>query len=115
MSRGKITVGIGSGEQKEIEVLDFVQSTFKDNRVITTAGLEDGSMLITVENPKSTGRASQATIWLSKESVLGILSTCFLYFGCKGEDVQSLFLDSVQNKDMLDFTYSDNLKGISEL
>lgn len=115
MSRGKITVGAKSAEQKEIDILDFVQSVFKDNRVITVAGLEDGSMLISVENPESTGRASHATIWLSEESVLGVLSTCLLYFGCKGEDIESLFLNSLRNKDMVDFTYSDNLKGTSEL
>ncbi len=115
MTKGKITVGYGSAEQKEIDILDFVQSTYKDNRVITAAGLEDGSMLISVENPASTGRAPQANIWLSKESVLGIISTCFLYFGSKGENIESLFLRSLKDKEIVEFTCSDNLNGISDL
>lgn len=114
MSRGKITVGLGA-DQREVEITDFVQSTFKNNRIVSVAGLEDGGMVLSVENPPSTGRATQANIWLSEESVLGLISTCFLYFSSKGKNVEDLFLNSVNNSDMVDFVYSDNLKGISEL
>lgn len=108
MSRGKITVGIGS-EKRELEIADFVQSYFQGNRVVSVCTLEDNSILINVENPPSTGRAAQANIWLSKESVMGLMTTLFLYFGCKGEDVEALFRNTVEHNDMLDFTYSDNL------
>jgi hypothetical protein len=111
MSKGKITVGIGSA-QREIEIIDFVQCKFKDNRLISVAGLEDGSMFLSVENVPSSGRAAQSNIWLSKESFLGVLSTSILYFGCKGEDLEKLLLDSANNEDVIDFVYSDNLKGL---
>jgi hypothetical protein len=110
MSKGKITIGVGSA-QREIEIIDFVQCNFKDNRTISVASLEDGSMFISVENILSSGRAAQSNLWLSKESFLGVLSTAFLYFGCKGEDLEKLFLDSTKNEDIIDFVYSDNLKG----
>jgi len=106
---GKITVGSGS-EQREIEISDFVQSTFKNNRIVSVCGLEDGSMVLGVENPPSSGRATQVAIWLSKESVLGLISTCFIYFSQKGEDVEELFTNSIQNDDLIDFVYSDNLQ-----
>ena len=112
MSRGKITVGTGD-DQREIEISDFVQCAFKNNRIVSVCGLDDGSMVLAVENPPSTGRATQASIWLSEESVLGLISTCFLYFSSKGKNIEELFLSSVNNSDVVDFVYSDNLKDIS--
>ena len=52
MGKGSITVGIGQ-EQRKIAIADFVQSTFKNNRTVSVCGLEDGSMVISVENPPS--------------------------------------------------------------
>lgn len=106
--RGKLTVGVG-GSSRELEIIDFVQAYFLNNRVVSVCSLEDGSIVISVENPPSSGRAAQSNIWLSKESVIGLMTTLFLYFGCKAEDIESLFRKTVENKDMLDFSYSDNL------
>lgn len=108
MSKGKITVGIGS-DKRELEIADFVQAYFQGNRVVSVCTLEDGSILLSVENPPSTGRAAQANIWLSKESVMGLMTTLILYFGCKGEDFEDLFRSVVNSNDMVDFSYSDNL------
>jgi hypothetical protein len=109
-SRGKITVG-EEGQKKQLEIIDFVQAQFKDNRLIAIAGIEDGTLVLSIENPLSTGRSGQTNIWLSKESALGLMSTCFLYFGCKGENIEKLFMDSVANNDLIDFTCSDNLNN----
>jgi len=48
---GKITIGYGTSEQKELQIIDFVQAHFKDNRVITISQIEDGSFVSAVENP----------------------------------------------------------------
>lgn len=106
---GKITVGYGTSDQKELQVVDFLQAKFKDNRVISISQIEDGTFIGAVENPPSTGRNTQSTIWLSKESLIGLLSTAMLYFNIKGEDLQSLLEQSTQGKD-IDYSISDNLQ-----
>lgn len=109
MPRGKITVGYGTAEQRELEILDFVQAEYKDHRLITISKIEDESIVAIVENPKSSGRNTQSTIWISKESFIGMLSTAFLYFSAKGEDLGEL-MKSVVEKEDINYSYSDNLK-----
>lgn len=111
MSRGKVTVGFGTAEQKEMEIIDFVQAEFRDHRLISISEIEDGSLVTVVENPKSTGRNTQATIWLSKESFIGMLSTAFIYFSAKGEDLGKLMQTAVENN-QIDYTFSDNLTAL---
>ena len=104
-SIGKVTVGFGSKDQREIEVVNFVRSSFKDHRLITISELEDGSIISVVENPESSGRASQAKIWLSKQSFLGLIATSYLYFMKKGEDFEGLLKD-VLVKDELEYEFA---------
>ncbi len=107
---GKITVGVGTNEQRELQIVDFVQAHFKDNRIISVSQIEDGTLVGVVENPPSTGRNTQASIWLSKESFIGLLSTAMLYFNVKGEDIQKLLEESIQGNEV-DYSFSDNLNG----
>jgi len=111
MSIGKIIVGYGTAEQRELEIVDFVQAEYKDHRLISISQIEDGSFAAVVENPQSSGRNTQTTIWLSKESFLGMLSTAFLYFSAKGEDLGELMKDVVE-KDDIQYSHSDNLTSI---
>lgn len=106
---GKIRVGVGTNQQKELEIIDFVQARFKNNRIISISQIEDGSFVGAVENPPSSGRSTQSTIWLSKESFFGLLSTAMLYFNLKGEDMQKLLEESVEGG-KVDYSFSDNLK-----
>jgi hypothetical protein len=112
MSRGKITVGYGSTDQREMEIIDFVQAKFKDNRFVTVGGIEDGSLVVMVENPASTVRNAQTNLWLTKESFIGLLSTAFLYFSCKGEDMDKLLMEALEKED-IDYVYSDNLMPVN--
>lgn len=105
---GKITVGVGTSQQTDLEMVDFVQAKFKDNRIITVSEIEDGSLIGVVENVRSSGRASEASIWLSKESFIGLISTAMLYFNIKGEDMQELLKQSLDEEDVK-YTFSDNL------
>lgn len=106
---GKITVGVGTAERRELEVVDFVQAKYIDGRTVSVSQIEDDSMTITVENIPSSGRAAQANIWLSKESVIAVLSTAILYFNLKGQDLEELFKTSIES-DKIDYRFSDNLK-----
>jgi hypothetical protein len=108
---GKVTVGYGTNAQKELEIVDFVQAHFKDNRTISISQIEDGSFVGTVENPLSTGRNPQSSIWLSKESFIGLISTALLYFNIKGEDLENILRESTKGNDV-DYSFSDNLDGI---
>lgn len=65
---------------KKIDIVDFIQSEFKDHRLITVAKLEDETFLLSVENPQSTGRASQSNMRLTEESLLGLFASCLIYF-----------------------------------
>jgi hypothetical protein len=105
---GKVTVGSGTSQQREIEISEFLQANFKDNRLASVIKLEDGSFICGVENPSSSGRNAQSTIWLTKESLIGMIATAALYFKIKGEDLQDLIEDSAQSED-IEYRYSDNL------
>lgn len=113
MSRGKIIVGCGTAEQRELEIVDFLQAEFKGHRLISISQIEDGSLVVAVENPASSGRNTQATIWLTKESFVGMVAAAFLYFSAKGEDFGELIKAAVQRKD-INYTYSDNLNTINK-
>ncbi len=111
-SVGKITVGYGTVEQKELNMVDFIQAEFKDHRLINISLIEDGSYVACVENPKSTGRATQQSIWLSKESFIGLLSTIYLYFTIKNENIEELLKEAVEKR-QIGYRVSDNLKPLT--
>jgi hypothetical protein len=111
-SRGTVTVGTGTNTPREVEIQDFVQATYKNNRVISVVGLEEEQgLILSVENPASTGRATKSTMWLSEESVLGLVSTVMLYFSAKGQNMEHLLRDAI-TKESLEYTYSDNLREV---
>ncbi|WP_336716312.1 hypothetical protein [Chryseobacterium mucoviscidosis] len=105
---GKVTVGFGSPEQHELEIKDFIQADFKDHRLISMAKLEDESFLLSVENPPSSGRATQQAIRLSLESTIGLVSTVMLYFNKKGLDMDSLIQQAVETYE-INFSISQNI------
>jgi hypothetical protein len=45
-SKGKVTVGFRTSQQKEIEIVDFLQAKFKDNRLITVSSLENDKGIV---------------------------------------------------------------------
>jgi len=108
MSYGKITVGAGTSERRDIEITDFIQVSLKDNRLISVSQLEDGSIVAPVENPPSSGRSPQSNIWLSKESFVGLLAVAGMYFEVKGDNLFEMMSDVVRG-DEVHFSYSDNL------
>ncbi len=40
---GHITVGVGTPNEKKLEIINFVQCEFKDERKISVAEIEDGT------------------------------------------------------------------------
>ncbi len=107
-SLGCITVGVGTALQREVQIEAFIQVDFPDHRVISVARLEDGSICTTVENTQSSGRNPQSSIWLSKESFIGMITAANLYLLRNGENIDELLKDCVANKDIA-YTCSKNL------
>lgn len=111
---GTVTVGAGTTGQREIGIIDFIQTSFKDNRLITISTLADEQgYLLSIENPHSSGRNPAQNIWLSKESFVGLLSSSFIFWNCKNENLEELMKETV-DKNMFDYKASDNLKPFNE-
>jgi hypothetical protein len=107
---GTVTVGCSPGNtEKELEIVDFLQSEYKNHRLITTARLEDGSYVVSVENPESTGRNSSNKMRLSEESYVGLISNAFLYFSARGVSLEDMLMRAVDGREEIDYSYSDNL------
>lgn len=105
---GKVTTGYGTENQKEIKVVEFIRTTYNDNRNITISKLEDDSLFLSVENPKESGREPQAMIRLSKESFVGLLTTCLMYSNSVGLDLKEA-LETQMNGDSVGYSHSDNI------
>lgn len=112
-SFGKITVGVGTALKRELKVVNYVQCKFKDNRVVTITEIEDGTYTLAVENPESSGRSPQSSIWLTKDSFLSLLSASFIYWGCKGESPDTLLKQSLENN-KIEYSFSKNLKDFKK-
>jgi hypothetical protein len=106
---GKIVTGIG-----ELEIIDFVQANYVDNRTITVASLEDGSYALAVENPESSGRATTSKMWLSKESTIALFSTISMHFEAKGINILDEIKQAVNSDGKISYGISDNLKKIND-
>ena len=114
-SLGKATIGFGTNQQTELEIVDFLKAEYKDNRLMSVVMLEDETFIFSVENPVSSGRAPHQSMRLGKESAIGMLSTLLLYFNTKlGEDgIQEAFKEtSVRNE--INYSASPNFKLKSE-
>lgn len=98
--KNKLTVGYGTKEEREIEIINGVQAEFIDKRCITVAKLEDDSFFVSVENYKSSGRNVQDSMWLSKESFLAMLSTCAFYLEKEGCDIYKEILEMQKGKEV---------------
>lgn len=105
---GIITIGTGTDTPEELKVIEVVQASYLDNRLITISKAEDDSMVISVENPTSSGRLPQSIMRLSEESFIGLMATMTMYYHLKGADLKEL-LKSVSGK-TIEYSSSENLK-----
>lgn len=112
---GKAVLGAESSERREVDIMDFVQSTYKDNRVVTISSLDkEEGYILSVENVESSGRNPQSQMFLSKESFIALMTTSVLYWGCKGVDLADLLKDSAGGGD-IKYNFSDNLNPIEDV
>lgn len=104
---GKIITGDGT----QIAVADYVRANYKDNRLISVSTLEDGSYVLVIENPASSGRATSNQMWLSQESVIGLVGTIMLHMEAKGINMEQLMRAAVNpGTNLIYYSMSDNLE-----
>jgi len=105
---GHVTVGFETPTETKLEVMEFIQTIYNDNRKITISKLEDDTLFLTVENPKETQRAEQVMMRLSKESFVGLITTCLMYANSTGMDLQGE-LSKQMGDDKVQYSHSDNI------
>jgi hypothetical protein len=104
---GTISSGLGK-DKKEFAIVDYLRSTFADHRLISVYGVEGDSLVLRVENYQSSGRNPDQQLWLSRESVVGLLGTAMLYFSARGDDLGQLLQQSLKH-DQIQYERSDNM------
>ena len=92
---GTLTVGTGGPEQRELTIVNVVRAEYADDRIISIMGIEDGTIIVQVENPSATGRNPQQSMWLSREILIGILCTTHMHLSSTGSDLMQLVKDAV--------------------
>ena len=93
----------------ELDVVSFVQADFVEGRHLSVAKLSDGTYVLSVENPISTGRNPQQTMRLSEESLYSLYSTMAIYFSCTGIDMMELARKAIGGSE-ISYSTSDNLQ-----
>ena len=96
-------------KQEKRDILNYIRASFKDHRLINIAEIEGGTFILSVENPKSTGRSDGANMHLSQESMIGLMASMAFYWNCKGRDLGLLLKEAVEGHDIR-YEFSDNLR-----
>jgi len=87
---GEVTLGYWHDPVKKVSITDMVRCEFSDHRLVTVAHTEEDCYLLAVENPQSTGRANQTSMYLTEGSVASLFYTYILYLEHNGIDVNEL-------------------------
>lgn len=106
---GTVTVAAGTRDAHDLAVTDHLRATYADHRLISIVGVEGGSVIVSVENPASTGRNTKNQMWLSPESLSGILTTALLYFSAKGVNIMEMATKTAKD-DTISYSMTDNLQ-----
>lgn len=106
---GSLTVGFNTPEQREIPIESFFRVYFADNRLCNCVKIKDGSYVVSVENPESSGRNTKQQIWVSPESLLGMITAVLFHFESDGKDLMELMKKATKDNGF-NYDFSDNLK-----
>lgn len=105
---GKIIAGDGTPERQELEIVDYARASFVNDRIISICKVENDNFVLAVENPSSSDRATQTTMYLTKESFFGLITTAIIYFEKKGEDINGMVDKTISDPEFY-YSLSDNL------
>ena len=110
MDKSTIKVLDAQGNQKEMEILDFIQASFIGDRTVTIGKIEDDNYLLNIVRKPETKEPIQSYMFLTKESMIALFATMSLYFSATGEDVDKL-LKEIIDSDSTDYILSPNIEN----
>lgn len=106
MNTGTITIGYGSEHERKVKITNMVRCEFSDHRLVTVAKTEEDCYLLSIENPKSSGREPQTSMYLTEGSAVALLSTYMLYLEHNEIDANELFKKYILNDEKLKYEFS---------
>lgn len=109
---GAATVGYGTPEERKIPIIDFLRMEFKDNRFTSISKLDDGNYILGVENLASSGRATHNYLYVSPESMFGLISTVHFFLASSGIDISTNVESFVEG--MIHYDASENIGAAME-
>ncbi len=106
---GEVKMGVGTDQPSTRQVVEFMRSEYKDKRYATVAKLDDGSFLISIENPEGSERTTYVSMWLSKESLFALMTNTMFYFSKAGVDLDDMLKQSMA-EGVVNYNCSENLE-----
>lgn len=90
-SKSYATVGVGTPEERNIEIKDFLELSFKDSRTATVLELADEEgYLLMIQNDPNTGRNPRQEMWLSEASFACLLFSATTLLVSTGKDLNQI-------------------------
>lgn len=105
---GTVEVREAGQPTKVLRVVDYLQADYADHRLISFVGIEGDAVLVSVENPPSSGRSTQHPMHLSQESLVGLVVTGLMYMSAKGMDMEAVMKKAAGEE--ISFRNTPNLK-----
>lgn len=106
---GEITYISKEGKPETTCLVELIQATFTDNRLISVGKTEEGNYILAVENPESSGRNPKAVMHLSEESFIGLFASACLYFEKASFPIGKKMEELIKNK-MIEYKSSFDKK-----
>ena len=103
---GEITFGFDNESARKVAITDMVRCEFSDHRLVTVAHTEEDAYLLSVENPQSSGRATQTNMYLTEGSAAALFYTYILYMEHNGMDVNELFKKYILDDKEIKYKFS---------
>lgn len=103
---GIVTIGYESEYERKVKITNMVRCEFSDHRLVTVAKTEEGCYLLSVENPVSSGRETQTSMYLTEGSAVALLSTYMLYLEHNEIDANELFKKYIINGEEIQYEFS---------
>lgn len=105
MSVGTITIGVGTDRERTIQITDMLRCEVKDHQLVTIAKDEEGNYLLSIENPASTGRFPETSMYLTEGSFIALLSTVHLFLDKKNINMEEMLKSFVFDKESVHYEY----------
>lgn len=103
---GTIKVDLGTNNERELKISDYLQVQYIDNRV-TIGEIEDGTITAAIEIGIN-NEQKLSSLRLTREEFIEFISTAMVYFDMKGEDIFDEVAEKYRGIDSK-YSYSDNL------